>query len=194
MRIKKLSKLPGRPRQFDPEKLLNIAQELFHSRGYDAVSIAEITTTLGINPPSFYSIFDSKIGLYTRVLERYSDIDAIPLADILIEERPIRECLIEILEEAARRYASNATCKGCLVLEGLRSKDADARNIASTFYVRAEETIFQFIAKSHPQNARRLTDFIGSIMLGLSAKARQNCSVDQLLEVAHLAGAALIFE
>ncbi|EBS2214731.1 TetR/AcrR family transcriptional regulator, partial [Salmonella enterica subsp. enterica serovar Newport] len=51
----KYSRTPGRPRQFDPEQAIETAQHLFHSRGYDAVSVADLTKAFGINPPSFYA-------------------------------------------------------------------------------------------------------------------------------------------
>lgn len=41
---------PGRPRQFDAEQAIETAQRLFHARGYDAVSVADLTCAFGINP------------------------------------------------------------------------------------------------------------------------------------------------
>ena len=70
----------GRPRRFDPEDAVATAQRLFHARGYDAVTVAEVTEALGINPPSFYAAFDSKAGLYARILDRYADAGAVPTA------------------------------------------------------------------------------------------------------------------
>ncbi|EDU6248483.1 TetR/AcrR family transcriptional regulator, partial [Salmonella enterica subsp. enterica] len=84
----KHSRTPGRPRQFDPEQAIEAAQHLFHSRGYDAVSVADLTKAFGINPPSFYAAFGSKLGLYTRVLKRYRMTDAIPLGALLRHDRP----------------------------------------------------------------------------------------------------------
>lgn len=43
----KHSRTPGRPRQFDPEQAIETAQHLFHSRGYDAVSVADLTKAFG---------------------------------------------------------------------------------------------------------------------------------------------------
>ena len=60
----------GRPRRFDPDAAVATAQQLFHARGYDAVSVADLTEALGINPPSFYAAFGSKAGLYARILDR----------------------------------------------------------------------------------------------------------------------------
>ncbi|ECX7431648.1 helix-turn-helix transcriptional regulator, partial [Salmonella enterica] len=99
----KHSRTPGRPRQFDPEQAIETAQHLFHSRGYDAVSVADLTKAFGINPPSFYAAFGSKLGLYTRVLKRYRMTDAIPLGALLRHDRPTAKCLIDVLMEAARR-------------------------------------------------------------------------------------------
>ena len=53
----------GRPRRFDPDQAVATAKQLFHARGFDAVGVAEITSVLGINPPSFYAAFGSKMGI-----------------------------------------------------------------------------------------------------------------------------------
>lgn len=181
----------GRPRGFDPDAAVATAQHLFHARGYDAVSVADVTDALGINPPSFYSAFGSKAGLYARVLDRYSGTDAIPLADLLRADRPVAECLSALLEEAARRYAADPDATGCLVLEGTRSNDPGARETACALQAAAVDRIRAYIALRHPADADRLTDFVGTVMIGLSAQARHGHGVDRLLATARLAALAL---
>ena len=181
----------GRPRHFDPEEAVATAQRLFHARGYDAVSVADVTQALGINPPSFYAAFDNKAGLFSRVLDRYSQIDGIPFADLLRADRPVAEALAAVLEEAARRYAADPAASGCLVLEGTRCNDGDARQAARALNVGAENAIRDYIAARYPDEAERITDFVSTTMSGLSAKARNGHSVDQLLASARLAGQAL---
>ena len=78
----------GRPRRFDPQEAVDTARHLFHARGYDAVSVADVTEALGINPPSFYAAFGNKAGLYNRVLHHWTEAGAIPLNDILRPDRP----------------------------------------------------------------------------------------------------------
>ena len=185
---------PGRPRRFDPEQAVATAQGLFHARGYDAVSVADLTDALGIKPPSFYAAFGNKTGLYARVLERYADTGAIPLAEILREDRPAAECLGRMLEEAARRYGADDESRGCLVLEGVRSNDQEARDAARGFRNAAEARIRAYIARRHPEAADRTTDFIVTLMAGLSASARNGHDLDRLLETARLAGEALAQE
>ena len=191
MSTTKISKAPGRPRKFDAENAVTVAQRLFHARGYDAVSVAELTAALDINPPSFYGVFGSKIGLYNQVLSRYSRTSALPFTEILREGRPVAEALTELLEAAARLYAGNETCTGCLVIEGTRCNDPQARESAGSFYRAAERGIQDFIASQYQQEAERLTAFMSVVMSGLSAKARQGYRVEQLLESARLAGLAL---
>ncbi|MDI8187535.1 TetR/AcrR family transcriptional regulator, partial [Salmonella enterica subsp. enterica serovar Anatum] len=168
----KHSRTPGRPRQFDPEQAIETAQHLFHSRGYDAVSVADLTKAFGINPPSFYAAFGSKLGLYTRVLKRYRMTDAIPLGALLRHDRPTAKCLIDVLMEAARRYAADPDATGCLVLEGAHCNDKPAREAACEFYIAAENLIRTYVAMRYPQEADRTTDFMGTLMAGLFAKAR----------------------
>lgn len=181
----------GRPRQFDPEAAVATAQQLFHAQGYDAVSVADVTKTLGINPPSFYAAFGSKAGLYARVLERYAGTDAIPLQALLSPDQPVAKCIASLLEEAARRYAANAAAPGCLVLEGTRCHDEQARAASCAVHSAAEEMLHAFIAERHPQVAQQLTDFISTVMAGLSAKARAGHGLERLLATARLAAAAI---
>ncbi|MEF3091093.1 TetR/AcrR family transcriptional regulator [Raoultella scottii] len=191
MSTTKQVRTPGRPRQFDPVQAVEIAQYLFHSRGYDAVSIADLTKAFGINPPSFYAAFGSKLGLYTRVLDRYSHTGAIPFAELLRADRSVAQCLIDVLNEAARRYVADPTAAGCLVLEGIHCNDRPAREAASELHTAAEDNIRAYIAQRYPQDAVRLADFISTLMAGLSAKARAGDSLERLQETVRLAGLAL---
>ncbi|MCX8999435.1 TetR/AcrR family transcriptional regulator [Rhizobiaceae bacterium BDR2-2] len=182
----------GRPRSFDPEQAIAVAQRLFHAHGYDAVSVADVTEALGINPPSFYAAFGSKAGLYARVLDRYTVTDAIPFSDLLRPDRPVAEGLASLLEEAARHYAADPVTTGCLVLEGTRSNDPDARKAACAFYAAVEDMIRAYIAARHPEEAERLTDFVGTVMAGLSARARNGHGLVRLLATARLASLTLV--
>lgn len=181
----------GRPRKFDPDAEVATAQRLFHEEGYDAVSLSDLTNALGINPPSFYAAFGSKAGLYARILDRYAATGAIPLKQILETERPLAESLAEVLVEAARYYAADATATGCMVLEGTRCNDQEARDAARGFHQAAQEFIRNTIAQRYPQEADQVADFVCTTMAGLSASARHGQSLERLVNTARLAGKAL---
>ncbi|MBR0647335.1 TetR/AcrR family transcriptional regulator [Plastoroseomonas hellenica] len=189
----------GRPRRFDPEQAVATAQRLFHARGYDAVSVADLTEALGINPPSFYAAFGSKAGLYARILGRYTAAEGVPLTEILRPGRPVAEALAEVLEEAARRYAADPAggepaAAGCLAIEGARCNDPAAREAARALTAAAEDTLRRFVAATHPEAAGRLADYVVTVMTGLSSMAREGHGLDRLHATARLASLALAQE
>jgi TetR/AcrR family transcriptional repressor for divergent bdcA len=181
----------GRPRRFDPEEGLATAQRLFHARGYDALGVAELTDALGISPPSFYAAYGSKAALYARVLCRYAGTEGIPLSDLLQPGRPPVEALAAVLEEAARRYGADPAAAGCMTIEGARCNDSEARTAARVLTSAGKETIRVFVAKSCPDVADRLADYVVTVMTGLSAMAREGHSLDRLLTTARLASLGL---
>ena len=61
----------GRPRAFDREKALAEAMRLFWIKGYEATSIADLTSAMGIGSPSLYAAFGSKNALYAEALSHY---------------------------------------------------------------------------------------------------------------------------
>lgn len=188
---KKTIRPRGRPRQFDVDEAIATAQRLFHARGYEAVSVSDVTDALGINTPSFYSAFRSKAGLYEQVIKRYASHGAIPLADILRHDRPVVECITAMLEEAARRYATDPAATGCIVLEGCRCSDKEARVLAGAAHNAAVEVIRSYIAARHASDAAQLTEYISTLMIGLSAQARAGKGLDTLLETVRVASLAI---
>ena len=126
-----------------------------------------------------------------RILDRYAGTGAIPLFDLLKADLPVAECLVAVLEAAARRYAADPDAAGCLVIEGVRCTDREAREAAGTFLAAAEGAIHRFVAARHPDQAERVTDYMSTVMAGLSASARNGHDLDRLLAAARLAGAGL---
>ena len=185
-------KARGRPREFDVEEALNTGQRLFHAQGYEAVGVAAITEALGITPPSFYKAFGSKALYFESILQRYSK-SVLMLDDILRPKRSAAEALAELLERAARSYATNPELRGCLVHEAVRGNATQgevgmARRVAQ---VRRMQ-IHDFVARENQYAATAVTDYMVSVMSGLSASAREGVSVPRLLSVAHAAAAGLV--
>jgi TetR/AcrR family transcriptional repressor of nem operon len=63
----------GRPRQYDPDKALDAAQEAFWSHGYAATSMADLCAATGMKKGSLYQAFGDKRALFFAVLDRYLD-------------------------------------------------------------------------------------------------------------------------
>ncbi|MDE1179970.1 TetR/AcrR family transcriptional regulator [Paraburkholderia sp.] len=177
----------GRPRAFDPEAALAVGQRLFHAAGYDGVGLSALTDALGIKPPSFYMAFGSKAAFFERILERYART-VIPLAAVLQPGRPPGEALADLLERAARTYAQDPECTGCLALEAARGHGAnESAVIARRTTAGRRDEIRAFIAVTHPERADVVTDLISTVMSGLSASAREGMGEARLVEVARAA-------
>ncbi|MCK7613798.1 TetR/AcrR family transcriptional regulator [Roseibium sediminicola] len=181
----------GRPRRFDPDQAVETAQQLFHAKGYDAVSVSDLTEAFGIKPPSFYAAFGSKAKLYERVLERFTRTEAIPMPDLLRQDRPVAEGLKAVIEDAAHRFAADPDASGCMVLEGIRCIDSEARSAARSYHANSDDMLYRFIAERHPDQARHLADYMSTTLAGLSSMARNGQSLDRLLASARLAGLAI---
>lgn len=181
----------GRPRSFDVEQALDTGQRLFHARGYQAVGLAALTEALAIKPTSFYRTFGSKAEYFARILERYAR-SVLALDSILRPGRPAAEALTDLLERAARTYAGDALLRGCLMLEAARGADNDvSADLARRSAQHKRSHIRVFVALSNPDAADAVTDYIASVMSGLSASAREGMSEDRLVQVAKAAAAVL---
>lgn len=176
---------------FDREEGLAKAQALFHARGYDAVSIADLTQELGINPPSLYAAYGSKAELFERTMQRHSAMNALPLAKILTPSRPPAEALTALLVAAARQYGADDKLRGCMVTEGMRADDKAARDMAHAIGQAGMDAIHAYVEAKAPKRARQIADYVLVTMRGLSSFACLGMSQARLVAVARMAGRAL---
>ncbi|MFS8150752.1 TetR/AcrR family transcriptional regulator [Vreelandella titanicae] len=179
---------PRRP--FDREAGVAVAKDLFHERGYDAVGVAELTRALGINPPSLYAAYGNKAGLYERCLAIYVAEANLPADKILTPDRPLSAAIDDLLRQAVRLYTKSKAKRGCMVAEGMRADDPQARQLANAYGDAAADFIEGYIKRSQPHQARKLADYVVTTLQGLSAGARAGRSRARLLAVAELAGQA----
>src|ERR1700741_1808542 len=63
----------ARHREFCEVQALDAAIECFWRDGYEATSVRDLTTKMGIAGTSLYNAFDDKRSLFRRALERYLD-------------------------------------------------------------------------------------------------------------------------
>lgn len=188
----------GRPRHFDITHAQAQARALFEARGYDRVSLVDLTQTMGINPPSFYAAFTSKSVLFTKVLDEYTALWLEELRTAFALDRPVAQALIDILQLAAHRFAApgrdnrDARRGGCLILEaGLNCSDPLVADRIRKARLALAAVLYRGISRERPANAPILTDYIMLQLAGLSALAREGVEVERLLAVARLAGVTL---
>lgn len=194
----------GRPRAFDRDAALRRAMELFWQRGYEGVSMSDLTRALGLSPPSVYAAFGSKEALFREAVERY-DTDEGRLPAQALEDAPTARAGVEaLLRVNAAAYTDPATPLGCMVV------------LAATNTTEANAAVADFLAeRRHADRAavlsrlrRGVTDgdlptdtdvealaaFVSTVLEGLSVEARDGASataLDRVVDVAMTAWDAI---
>ncbi|AYD00528.1 TetR/AcrR family transcriptional regulator [Neorhizobium sp. NCHU2750] len=181
----------GRPRTFDRDEALAKAQALFHARGYDALSVADLTQALGINPPSFYAAFGSKLELYDEALRRYEKYEGLDVETALAPGTPLAEGVAKLLRYAADAYATG-DAHGCMVIEGARgTADPEAGGRARARMASSHAFIRDRVAVLDSEHADLAADYIMTSLAGLSASSRNGMSVMRLRVMAEIAAQGL---
>jgi TetR/AcrR family transcriptional repressor of nem operon len=132
----------GRPREFEPEDVLEEAMQQFWLRGYRAMTVDELVRATGVKPGSLYSSFrGGKHELYLGSLDRYSTL-VVPqkLGDLeragasLAEVRAYFDGLVRDLLSPEGR-------QGCLLVNGaieLAANDDEVAAVVRGHHARLE--------------------------------------------------------
>lgn len=108
----------GRPRGFDREAALDKAIRLFWTKGYEATSVRDLTSELGIGAPSLYRAFGDKEQLFHEAAQVY-DAQYGGFIDAALAEEPSgTQAALRILREAPGRYTRRGLPAGCLIVSG----------------------------------------------------------------------------
>jgi AcrR family transcriptional regulator len=105
----------GRPRNFDRERALGIAMDLFWRHGYEGTSTAQLTAAMGIAAPSLYAAFGSKDQLYLEALVLYQNRHGDYFGRALTTVINAKEAILSLLMGAARQFTGAGHVAGCMV-------------------------------------------------------------------------------
>ncbi|CQD05868.1 TetR family transcriptional regulator [Mycobacterium lentiflavum] len=172
----------GRPRQFDSDHVEDIAMRLFWYRGFDGVSISDLTEATGVNRRCIYAEFGSKEGLFERATRRYINGPGGYMATALTRAtaREVAEAMVHGAADA-----TSGDPDGCLLVgsaAGLAEfRDAAARELARRFdkAVTAGEL--------GDVDTMLLARWISAVCQGIAIQARSGADRAQLHAVANLA-------
>ncbi|ARQ67889.1 TetR/AcrR family transcriptional regulator [Streptomyces marincola] len=106
----------GRPRGFDRAVALERAMRVFWERGYEAVSMTDLTSAMGINSPSLYAAFGSKEQLFREAVALYGATEGEPVARALAEGPTARAAVAGVLRVNAAAYSAPDRPSGCMIV------------------------------------------------------------------------------
>lgn len=136
-----------RTKQFNEEKILNKAMELFWERGFHATSIQDLVNHLGINRASIYDTYGGKSQLFDKAFRHYQDMSYASLKKIMDTEPNVKAGFRTLFRKAIEDVKTGACAKGCFVvntitelvpgddilLEKLRQNSANTEQLFSAY-------------------------------------------------------------
>ncbi len=108
----------GRPLGFDRDIALSQAMEVFWAKGYEGTQVADLTTAMGINSPSFYAAFGNKLQAFREAVALYVKTVGAKSVKALTEAKTAHEGLRAMLQCNIDVACSNQT-GGCLMVLGV---------------------------------------------------------------------------
>ena len=180
--------MAGRPRSFDRDSALAAAMEQFWRWGYDETSIAMLTSAMGVTPPSLYAAFGDKRRLFEEASAIYFQRTCAGLDEAVVLPTA-HAAIAKMLTDTAHAHTDVTSPLGCLTLTEPRLEAQ--REI---LHERIKDRLDQGVRDGDlPPDAHtdQLASFLIAIMRGMSGRARDGGTLDDLLGIAETAMAAL---
>lgn len=175
----------GGPRTFDRDQAIDIAMRLFWRHGYEGVSLNDLTAAIGIAPPSLYSAFGSKAGLYRETLDRYLGLPR-ALQNIKATTT-LQETVEAMLHKAIDAVTDPAAERGCMISSGMIQCGPDHAELARELAERRNQ-MREMIAETlghwlDRERAVSLARYLVAVLQGLSVQAYDGASRQELQQV-----------
>ncbi|MEE9338152.1 MAG: TetR/AcrR family transcriptional regulator [Methylococcaceae bacterium] len=190
----------GRQLQFDKQEALEAAMTIFWKKGFLGASLADLTSSMGINKPSLYATFGNKEDLFVSATEHYLSNHATP--HILLLNTPnqsLSERLTAYLFSVTTMLCDPSKPGGCFISvatneaagESLPEKAYQAVIKASNF---TETYLTEFFTSEKDKGnlttdigIRNLTLFIITFLHGIAAMARNGKTPQQIKSIVDIA-------
>jgi TetR/AcrR family transcriptional repressor of nem operon len=176
----------ARHKEFDRDEALHKAMEVFWSRGYEAASIQDLVTHMGINRQSLYDTFGDKHALYLQALDLYREVEGRKVIELLERPGSVKKTLRQLFEDVVERALCDGQRRGCFMGNAMselagRCKATAARTCSNT--AEAEGAFYRALLRGKKEgelegvrDPRAVARFLCSSLQGLMlmAKATQD--------------------
>ena len=186
----------GRPREFDVDKALDLALQVFWRKGYEGASMADLTETMGITKPSLYSAFGNKEELFRKALDRYVDGPG-GYFQVALAKPTMRAVVEHLLYESADAVTDPNHPPGCLAVQGALSCGDAAESIKQELMSRrakgeqdSRQRFERAIAEGdlpEGSDAADLAAYLSAILQGMAVQAAGGTTREQLRKIAEMA-------
>ena len=180
-------------KQFNKEKVLEAASNIFRQKGYNGTSIDDILTATGLSRSSLYDSFNDKHNLYLQALEFYKNNEQALYGKL--DEKPVNGLQkIEVLfKEVVNHLINHPDDNGCLMVNAAaemskqcfktqqvicNNKD-EVQDLLTTWLTDAQEK--KVLTLSKP--VKTYSQYLYNTLLGLRVMSQSNAGKTELLNV-----------
>jgi TetR/AcrR family transcriptional repressor of nem operon len=171
----------ARTKEFDPDKALQQAVDLFWTQGYARTSLDDLMTAMGIARQSLYDTFGDKRQLYIKALERYRDQTLAAARAPFAEEQSVRAGFRNLLLGISQESKAQLQ-RGCLLISANLEREPGDEEIAELLIdnQKSTEAIFREAIEhaqksgdiSRKKDASALARFFIATIQGMRALGR----------------------
>lgn len=177
----------GRPASIDKPTALAAMVELFRSKGFDAVSLDDLSTVTGLSRPSLYRAFGNKISMYLAAMDAFGAQVGIEAAPILRGGDDLETSLAGFYDAMLNIYFRDPDISpGCLVFATAPSS-ADIEVIQSRLNFGIEQLDalmrhrFKVAAPLAPRDQiETAVQLASNTLIAFSARAKSGASKSEL--------------
>ncbi len=126
----------GRPLEYDPNMALESAMNVFWRQGYEASSLQDLISSMGLSKSSFYQAFESKHALFKRCIKFYRQGLIDELQSKLSKTSSGKAFIQTLFRNVAKETTGTDGRRGCLLM-----------NTASEF-AQADPEIAELVSRS----------------------------------------------
>src|SRR5258708_27939815 len=105
----------ARPREFDPDTVLERAMQIFWAKGFESTSLDDLCDATRLNRSSLYAAFGDKRALFLETIDRYGERAVERIAVALSRSLPIRETIAMFLAEMIDQIVEGPGRVGCFI-------------------------------------------------------------------------------
>lgn len=191
----------ARPREFDLDQVLDAAMAAFWAKGYEATSLADLTSAMGLSKSSFYDAFGSKHALFLTVIDRYGETVAAPRLTLLESGNWAGGSVAVLFERIIETVIAENDRRGCLAgnaASELLPGDTVAAPRINACLMRYEDAFHGILTRARDsgeftpaRDVRAMARFLTASLLGLYIAAQAGAGRDALNDIADGALASL---
>jgi TetR/AcrR family transcriptional repressor of nem operon len=191
----------GRPLQFDPNTALQSAMNVFWRQGYEASSLQDLISAMGLSKSSFYQAFESKQALFKRCIMFYRQGLVDELQGKLSKTDSGKAFIQTLFRDVAKETTGADGRRGCLLMNTaseFAQSDPEIAELVSRSIKNLTQVFELAIEQGQQQgdipaekNRRDLANYLVSSISGLKNMVKAGASSKSIKQTADIVLSAL---